>query len=92
MDVIQEVEMSNEERTKETEGGDVGDDDRNQTHRPPPVQVAGDVKINVGPATPTILLSSNVTVSRAELRKAEEKMTIAFMEFHERLRLLKNYW
>lgn len=59
----------------------------------------GHVTINVEPETPVssvkkgILKTLNLETSsgKAELRKAEVKMTEAFVTFHHKLRLLKSY-
>ncbi|GMY13725.1 phosphate transporter PHO1 homolog 9 isoform X1 [Fagus crenata] len=66
--------------------------------RPASIEILDHVKINVTPGTPLstlkgILMSSNsdFSFSRKELRKAEEQMTQAFIEFYQKLRLLKSY-
>lgn len=67
--------------------------------RPASLDILNHVKINVTPETPVstlkgILMSSNsdFSFSRKELRKAEQQMTQAFIEFYQKLRLLKSYW
>ncbi|KAL0013987.1 hypothetical protein SO802_001056 [Lithocarpus litseifolius] len=66
--------------------------------RPASLDILNHVKINVTPETPVstlkgILMSSNSDFSfiRKELRKAEQRMTQAFIEFYQKLRLLKSY-
>ncbi|XP_075640223.1 phosphate transporter PHO1 homolog 3-like isoform X2 [Castanea sativa] len=66
--------------------------------RPASLDILNHVKINVTPETPVstlkgILMSSNsdFSFSRKELRKAEQQMTQAFIEFYQKLRLLKSY-
>ncbi|XAR71260.1 hypothetical protein NMG60_11028441 [Bertholletia excelsa] len=66
--------------------------------RPPSLEVLKRVKINVAPDTPvstlrSILVSSqsDLSFSKLELRKAEEQMRQAFIEFYRKLRFLKNY-
>ncbi|XWS40907.1 hypothetical protein CRYUN_Cryun17cG0036400 [Craigia yunnanensis] len=102
MDVIQEVEMStegiSEEETKEGNDGLSGGKANNiQGFRPAPLDVLDHVKFNVELETPVSTLKgviksskSDLSFSRQELRKAEEKITQAFVEFY-RKRLLKSY-
>lgn len=101
MDAIQEVEMSSEghlekacEHSK-SEGNKV----EIKGFRPASLDILNHVKINVTPETPVstlkgILMSSNsdFSFSRKELRKAEQQMTQAFIEYYQKLRLLKSYW
>lgn len=96
MEVIQEVEMISEEQL---EGENRKSAINSGSFRPAPLEVLDHVKINVEPETPIstvkgILMSSNsdLSFSKAELKKAEERMTKAFVEFYQRLRLLKSYW
>ena len=70
-----------------------------QGFRPAPLDVLDHVKVNVEPETPISTLKgvirsskSDLSFSRQELRKAEEKITKAFVEFYRKLRLLKSYW
>lgn len=98
MDVIQEVEMS-------TEGTSVGEhvkSERNKkkstSFRPASLEVLDHVKINVEPDTPVSTLrnfimssKSDLSFSKEELKKAEEKLRQAFIEFYQQLRLLKSY-
>ncbi|XVE83752.1 hypothetical protein DITRI_Ditri16bG0111600 [Diplodiscus trichospermus] len=105
MDVIQEVEMSSEAISDEEmkEGNDReklsgGTANDIQGFRPAPLEVLDHVKIKVEPETPISTLrgvikssKSDLSFSRQELRKAEEKITQAFIEFYRKLRLLKNY-
>ncbi|XP_043724343.1 phosphate transporter PHO1 homolog 3 isoform X2 [Telopea speciosissima] len=72
---------------------------RNSTsRRPTPAQVLENFKINVTDETPwsiltSMLVSSNheSTFSREELRKIEEQLERAFIEFHQKLRTIKSY-
>ncbi|KAF8369669.1 hypothetical protein HHK36_032308 [Tetracentron sinense] len=63
-----------------------------------PLEVLNHVKINIIPETPLttlkgILMSSksDLPFSKEELKKAEERMKQAFIEFYQKLRLLKSY-
>lgn len=68
--------------------------------RPASLEILDHVKINVTPETPVstlkgiLMMSSNsdLSFSKRELRKAEEQMTRAFIEFNRKLLLLKSYW
>ncbi|XWS30233.1 hypothetical protein CRYUN_Cryun24cG0099200 [Craigia yunnanensis] len=102
MDVIQEVEMSSEGLLEEVkEGNDRlsgGEANNLQGFRPAPLDVLDHVKVNVEPETPISTLKgilkssrSDLSFSRQELSKAEEKITQAFVEFYRKLRLLKSY-
>lgn len=73
--------------------------ERMEGFRPAPLEILNHVKINVGAETPISTVkgivgtsSLEISFSKAELRKAEEKMTQAFITFHHKLRLLKGYW
>ncbi|KAL0461612.1 UNVERIFIED_CONTAM: Phosphate transporter [Sesamum latifolium] len=95
MDVIKEVETGSE--------GSAGDEQMRpekdiKGFRPAPVEVLDHVKINVDPDTPistlrNVIISSksDPSFSKAELKKAEEKLGRAFVEFYQKLRLLKSY-
>ncbi|KAF6171810.1 hypothetical protein GIB67_007331 [Kingdonia uniflora] len=62
-------------------------------------QVLRHVKINIQPETPWLTLKGLITdvntkslsFSKEELRDAEEQLKIVFIEFHQKLRLLKSY-
>lgn len=69
-----------------------------QGFRPASLEVLDHVKLHITPETPVstlknILMSSDVPLSftKKELRKAEERMIQAFIEFYRRLQLLKRY-
>ncbi|KAG8384674.1 hypothetical protein BUALT_Bualt04G0142600 [Buddleja alternifolia] len=86
MDVIQEVEMSSEGSMHA------------KSFTPASLDVLDHVKINVEPDKPVSTLrnvikssKSDLSFSKNELRKAEEKLRLAFMEFYRQLRLLKSY-
>ncbi|KAL0381041.1 UNVERIFIED_CONTAM: Phosphate transporter [Sesamum angustifolium] len=95
MDVIEEVETGSE--------GSSGDEQTRaekdiKGFRPAPVEVLDHVKINVDPDTPistlrNVIISSksDLSFSKEEIRKVEEKLGRAFIEFYQKLRLLKSY-
>ncbi|CAA2968643.1 phosphate transporter PHO1 homolog 9 [Olea europaea subsp. europaea] len=92
MDVIQEIEMGACEDEMKTEKKD------SNGFRPPSLQVLDHVKINMEPDTPVSTLKnvimsskSDLSFNKDELRKAEEKLRRAFIEFYRKLRLLKSY-
>ncbi|XP_021812514.1 phosphate transporter PHO1 homolog 9 isoform X2 [Prunus avium] len=101
MDVIPEVEMSNEGEMEDEERGSKESKTSDQNikgFKPPSLEILDHVKINVTPETPVstvkgILKSSkpDLSFSKKELRKAEEQMTEAFNEFYQKLRLIKSY-
>ncbi|KAL5582253.1 hypothetical protein UlMin_014695 [Ulmus minor] len=91
---IPEVEMSSEAQTEKEESRDKTGI---QGFRPASLEILDHVKINV---TPETLLStlrgimssiSDSSFSKEQLRNAEELMTRAFIEFYQKLRLLKSY-
>ncbi|KAG8366922.1 hypothetical protein BUALT_Bualt16G0018300 [Buddleja alternifolia] len=74
---------------------DIKDDN---TLRPASVEILDHVKINIDPDTPistlrNLLMSSksDLSFSKKELRKAEEKLKRAFIDFYQQLVLLKSY-
>jgi hypothetical protein len=107
MDAISEVEMSkgnsndadregNEEKicasTKMGNGRNV----EVNGFKPASLDILNYVKINVDPQTPVstikaILPSSGLSLTKVELKRAEQQMTQAFVEFHRKLRYLKRY-
>ncbi|PON96358.1 SPX domain containing protein [Trema orientale] len=107
MDAIQEVEMSSEglmEPEEEGIGNEPKESNHTEENkgvegfRPASLEVLDNVKINVAPETPIstlrgILMSStsDLSFSKEELRKSEELMTQALIEFYQKLRLLKSY-
>lgn len=99
MDAIQEVEMSNES----SYGGEEVRAKKNKNnmngYRPASLEVLDHVKINVEPDTPVSTLKnmigntkSDLSFSKEELSRADEKLRKAFTEFYQQLRLLKSYW
>ena len=62
------------------------------------LEVLDHVKINIEPETPISTLkiiltsSSDLSFTKDELRKAQDLMTNAFVQFHKNLRVLKSYW
>eukprot|EP00258_Populus_trichocarpa_P033000 XP_024449019.1 phosphate transporter PHO1 homolog 9-like [Populus trichocarpa] len=109
MEVIQEVEMSAEANSEDSNKGTINENSNTQrktngykknmkTFRPASLEVLDHVKINVEPETPVSTVKnvissskSDLSYSKEELRKAEELMTHAFVEFYGKLRLLKSY-
>ncbi|KAF5792014.1 putative SPX domain-containing protein [Helianthus annuus] len=62
------------------------------------LEVLNHVKVNVAPETPITTmknvfksLNPNLHFNKSEVKVAEEKLKQAFIEFHEKLRFLKNY-
>ncbi|KAL6551580.1 hypothetical protein OROGR_007734 [Orobanche gracilis] len=91
MDVIHEVEMS-------ARGASGDQPMRAENFRPASLEILDHVKINVDPDTPVstlknVIMSSitDLSFSKEEFRKAEEKLRLAFVEFYQELRLLKSY-
>ncbi|KAM7516759.1 hypothetical protein LguiA_006342 [Lonicera macranthoides] len=103
--VIQKVEMSSDAKGKDktrlvTDPKGKGDKGEAFTayYAPASVEVLDHVKVNVEPETPvstlqSMLMSSksSLSFSKEELRKVEEQMRRAFIEFYQKLRLLKSY-
>ncbi|KAI5665666.1 hypothetical protein M9H77_15519 [Catharanthus roseus] len=97
MDTIQEVEMNGGEnaedesrRSKESEGKSKGSVVAQ-------LKVLDHIRVNVEPESPVSTLknifksSPDLSFSKVGLKKAEEKMKQALIEFHGKLRLLKSY-
>ena len=62
------------------------------------LEVLNRVKINATPETPVAtmksvfhILKSDFNFNKNELKDAQGKLKQAFVEFHEKLRILKNY-
>ncbi|KAK4426214.1 Phosphate transporter [Sesamum alatum] len=98
MDVIEEVETGTEGSSGDEQIIPEKDKKDVKGFRPAPVEVLDHVKINVDPDTPVstlrnVIISSKYdpSFSKEELRKAEEKLGRAFVEFYQKLRLLKSY-
>ncbi|CAJ2669024.1 unnamed protein product [Trifolium pratense] len=104
MDVIHEVEMSNESHFIDDKDGNYVAQTNSKTNsiegfRPASLQILDHVKINViTPETPVstikgLLLSSksDKTFDKKELKKADEQLSTALKEFYHKLRLLKRY-
>lgn len=102
MDTIQEVEMSNEgsSRREHVRGeGNKNHNNHTESFMPASLEVLNHVQINVEPDTPASTLKnvigsskSDLSFSKDELKKAEEKLRQAFIAFYQQLRLLKSYW
>ncbi|PHT91897.1 Phosphate transporter PHO1 -like protein 9 [Capsicum annuum] len=99
-EAIQEVEMTSEEILEEEATAGTNDTTKMNPSgfRPAPLEVLDYVKINIEPETPISTLKScimtsksHLTFSKEELKKAEEQMKKAFVEFYQKLRLLKSY-
>ncbi|KAH7554559.1 hypothetical protein ACOSP7_028017 [Xanthoceras sorbifolium] len=100
MSTIQEVEMSSEGCLEEEKRGD---DENGRTSdvkgfRPASLEVLDQVKINIKHDTPVSILKcvmmskkSEMSFSKRDLKRTEELMTHAFVEFYRKLRLLKSY-
>ena len=93
-DDIQEEKVEKATDHRETNGHKVF-----HNFRPASLKILNHVKISVKPETPVSTLKgilmiskSNLSFSKKELRKAEERMTQAFIEFYKKLRTLKGYW
>lgn len=76
----------------------IGKNVKTATFNLPSLEVLNHIKINVSPETPVstlkaILMSSNsdLRFSREELKKVEERLKQAFLEFYQKLGLLKSY-
>ncbi|GMN29546.1 hypothetical protein TIFTF001_047949 [Ficus carica] len=105
MDAIQEVEMSGEGEVEEERRGKEAIESRQRNDnkgidgsRPASLDILDHVKININPESPistlrSILMSStaDLSFSKEELRKSQELMTQAFVEFYRKLGLLKSY-
>ncbi|KDP27174.1 hypothetical protein JCGZ_19873 [Jatropha curcas] len=96
MEVIQEVEMSNEVNVEDEEKRD--SDNNIKGFRAASLEVLDHVKIIVEPETPISTMKNIISSSKAdlsyskeELRKVEELMARAFTEFYNKLGLLKSY-
>lgn len=98
MEAIQEVELTSEESLEKEATSERRDTSKMNEFRPAPLEILDHVRINVEPETPVSTLrkvirssNSNLSFSKEELRKAEEQITKAFVEFYQKLRLLKSY-
>lgn len=106
MDVIQEVDTSAEMNSESDDEKECDDKSNSNCQKkgtpgfiPPPLQVLDRVQIKIEPETPfltlqTLLLGLKAknSFSKKELKKAEELMSQAMVEFYQKLRLLKSYW
>ncbi|KAL5807813.1 hypothetical protein ACOSQ3_028504 [Xanthoceras sorbifolium] len=104
MDTIREVEMSSEGGGHLEEENRRGNENGRRKSgvikgfRPASLEILDHVKIKIEPETPVSTLKgvlsgsiSDMTFTKRELQKAEELMTRAFVEFYQKLRLLKSY-
>lgn len=100
-----QIEEGKGEERRGNETGEISSSQRNDNERrmekcrPDPFEILDHVKINITCETLMstlrgILMSStaNLSFSKEELRKSEELMKKAFVEFYQKLRLLKSYW
>ncbi|XP_010514093.1 PREDICTED: phosphate transporter PHO1 homolog 6 [Camelina sativa] len=77
----------------------VNDFSKTKASRPAPIEVLDDIKINNTKETPwsttkgvlKVLNQTELKFSRDNLRKIEEKLICAFVEFHRKLWYLKSY-
>ncbi|KAF6171790.1 hypothetical protein GIB67_007311 [Kingdonia uniflora] len=101
MDVITEVERSKEEFSKDEDMilEKAEENMKLDSSRPDQLEVLKQVKINIKPETPWSTLqgilkdskSKKLNFSKEELREVEEQLKHAFIEFYQKLRLLKSY-
>ncbi|XP_077245662.1 phosphate transporter PHO1 homolog 3-like isoform X2 [Tasmannia lanceolata] len=101
LDAIQEIEMSSDDCSNEAHGVRVGNrlNFNSTTSRPAPLLVLNRVKLNVQLETPRstlrgMLLESNsrdLSFNQLELKKVEKQLKRAFIEFYQKLHLLKSY-
>ncbi|KFK33500.1 hypothetical protein AALP_AA5G021000 [Arabis alpina] len=105
MEAIQEQGSSKTDQSDEDEDHHGSMDVRTRSlnkmggPRPAPIEVLDRIKLNNTKATPRstiigVLHSSNqdeIKFSRNNLREVEEKLKFAFVEFYQKLRLLKSY-
>ncbi|XP_051140634.1 phosphate transporter PHO1 homolog 9-like [Andrographis paniculata] len=98
MEVIQEVEMISEDIDEISEAEKEEKKDKMVRFRPAPLEILSAVRINIDPETPVSTLrnvlgssKSELSFSKEELRKAEERLGKAFVGFYQQLRLLKSY-
>ncbi|KAK6152597.1 hypothetical protein DH2020_012236 [Rehmannia glutinosa] len=98
MDLIQEVEMSNESTCGDEQIRAEKNKKDAKGFKPASVEILDYVKINVHPDTPVSTLRNVIMSSKSvpsfsedELRKAEEKLQRAFIEFYYQLGFLKSY-
>ncbi|CAN8265970.1 unnamed protein product [Cochlearia groenlandica] len=82
LEVIREMEQTQEKKV----------------FKPAPVEMLDHIKLKIEPETPLTTLkcmimglTSEQTFSKAELKRAEELMNRAFVEFYQKLRFLKSY-
>ena len=107
MDAMQEIEMSSEGQmeAEEDRSNELNESNHRKENkgvkgfRPASMEILDNIKINIEPKTPICTLrgilkssTSNLSFSKEELRKSEELMAQAFIEFYQKLRLLKSYW
>ena len=98
-------EQGQREETEDgaAKSGDVGRANKrnadSMAFRPAPLEITEHIKVDVLPQCPastsdsvSMSSSTNLSVSEEELRKAEGTMTKAFIEFYNKLHLLKSYW
>lgn len=95
MDVIQEVEMNGRETSMDESRAE--NEQTSRSELAAGLKVLDHVRINVETETPISTLkniiksTSDLQFTKEELRKAEDTMKQALVEFHRKLRLLKNY-
>ncbi|KAL1215323.1 Phosphate transporter PHO1-like protein [Cardamine amara subsp. amara] len=101
MEAIQEGSFNKDEDEHHVSIGDVRTSSLNKMAgaRPAPIEVLDHIKINNTKATPRstikgVLYSSSqneIKYNRHNLKEVEDKLKFAFIEFYQKLRLLKSY-
>lgn len=93
-----EDNVEKEEENKVVSDSVASDISRLKAARPSPIEVLDRVKMNHTKETPRSTIKSVLQVSNTELkfsrdnlRRVEEKLRRAFVEFYQKLRLLKSY-
>ena len=96
MEVIREIETSGDGNEEETEKPRL--DHRKGSYKVASLEVLNHVTINATVETPRSTVRSAFNFARSELhynkkelKDAQEKLKLAFIEFHEKLRFLKSY-
>uniref|UniRef100_A0A6N2NL06 SPX domain-containing protein n=1 Tax=Salix viminalis TaxID=40686 RepID=A0A6N2NL06_SALVM len=95
------TDQKEEEEEEEEEGEEEGEDPKImvRSFRPAPLEILNRVKINNTQATPRSTIKNFLKVpqeteikfTRDNLRRVEEQLKVAFVEFYQKLRLLKSY-
>lgn len=96
MEVIQEINTSGDGNEEEEEEKNRLDDRKG--YKMASLEVLNHIKINATAETPRSTVRSvfhfgrsELHYNKKELKDAQEKLKLAFIEFHEKLRFLKSY-